>query len=62
MYKLIKNNQVDISFNKCGMTMASNDNINGGIQLVTDVIDFKMLKEKYLVSGLSPAHPLRLHN
>ena len=44
------------------MTMASNDNINGGIQLVTDVIDFKMLKEKYLVSGLLPAHTIRLHN
>ena len=38
--------------------MASNDNINGGIQLVTDVIDFRMLKEKYLVSGLLPAHPI----
>ena len=44
------------------MTMASIDNINGGIELVTDVIDFKMLKEKYLVSGLLAAYPIRLHN
>ena len=42
--------------------MSSNYNINGGIQLVTDVINFKMLKEKYLISGLLPAHPRRLHN
>ena len=27
------------------MTMASNGNINRGIQLVTDVIDFKMLRK-----------------
>ena len=41
--------------------MASNGNINRGIQLITDVIDYKMLKEKYLVGKLS-AHPRRLHN
>ena len=41
--------------------MASNGNIFRGIQLIIDVIDFKMLKEKYLVGMLSP-HPMRLHN
>ena len=41
--------------------MASSGNINGGIQLITDVIDSKMLKGKYLVAMLS-AHPMRIHN
>ena len=41
--------------------MASNGNINRGIQLIIDVIDYKMLKGKYLVGMLS-AHPMRLHN
>ena len=41
--------------------MASNGNINRGIQLIIDVIHYKMLKGKYLVSVLS-AHPMRLHN
>ena len=41
--------------------MASSGNINRGIQLIIDVIDYKMLKGKYLVSMLS-AHPMRLHN
>ena len=59
--KSIKSNQVDISFNKCGIAMASNGNINRGIQLAIDVIDYKMLKGKYLVGMLS-AHPMRLHN
>ena len=39
--------------------MDFNGNINGGIQLIIDVIDYKMLK--YLV-GLLLAHPMRLHN
>ena len=34
--------------------MTSNDTINRGIQLIIDVIDYKMLKGKYLVSMLSP--------
>ena len=41
--------------------MASNGNVNRGIQLISDVIDYKMLKGKYLV-GMVSAHPLRLHN
>ena len=41
--------------------MASNGNIKGGIQLIIDVIDYKMFKGKYLVGMLS-AHPMRLHN
>ena len=44
---------MDISFNKCGMAMASSGNINGEIQLIIDVIDYKMFKGKYLVSMLS---------
>ena len=35
--------------------MASNGNINRGIQLIIDVIDCKMLKGKYLVV-MSSAH------
>ena len=54
-------NQLDISFNKCGIAMASNGNIYRGIQLIIDVIDYKMLKGKYLFGMLS-AHPMRLHN
>ena len=41
--------------------MASDGNINRGIQLIIDVIDYKMLRGKYLV-GMSSAHPMRLHN
>ena len=42
--------------------MASNGNINTGIQLIIDVIDvIKCLKEKYLVGMLS-AHLMTLHN
>ena len=41
--------------------MAFSGNINGGIQLIIDVIACKMLKGKHLVSMLS-AHPMRLHN
>ena len=41
--------------------MASNGNINRGIQLIIDVIDYKILKGKYLVGMLS-THPMRLHN
>ena len=52
---------MDISFDKCGVAIASNGNINRGIQLISDVIDCKMLKEKYLVGMLS-AHPMRLRN
>ena len=47
--------------NTCGIAMASNGNINRGIQLIIDVIDDKMLKEQYLVGMLS-AHPMGLHN
>ena len=32
--------------NKCGKAMTSSCNINKGIQLIIDVIDSKMLKEK----------------
>ena len=41
--------------------MASNGNINRGIQLIIDVIDYKMLKGKYL-AGMLSAHPIRQHN
>ena len=61
MYWSIKSNQVGIVFNKCGIAMASNGNINRGLQLIIDVIDYKMLKGKYLVGMLS-THPMRLHN
>ena len=40
--------------------MASCGNINRGIQLIIDVIDYKMFKEKGLISMLS-AHPMGLH-
>ena len=48
----IKGNQVDISFNKSGIAMASNSNINREIQLIIDVIDCKMFNGKYLVGML----------
>ena len=60
-YYYIKSNQVNISFNKCGIAMASLGNINRGIQSIIDVIDYKMLKGNYLVGMLS-AHPMGLHN
>ena len=41
--------------------MASSGNVNRGIQLIIDVIDCNVLKEKYLV-GILSAHPMRLHN
>ena len=41
--------------------MTSNGNMYRGIQLIIDVIDYKMLKGKYLVGMLS-AHRIRLHN
>ena len=41
--------------------MASNGKIYGGIQLIIDAIDYKMLKGKYLDCMLS-AYPMRLHN
>ena len=41
--------------------MASSGNINREIQLIIDVIDYKMLKGKYLLGMLS-AHPMRLDN
>ena len=53
-----------MDINQCGIAMASNGNINRGIQLIIDVIDHKMLKGKYLV-GISvcmASHPMRLHN
>ena len=37
--------------------MASSGNINREIQLIIDVIDYKMFKGKYLV-GMSSAHPI----
>ena len=46
---------------KTTLAMISNDNINRGIQLIIDVIDYRMLKGKYLVSTLF-AHLVRLHN
>ena len=52
---------MDISFNKCGIAIVSSGNINREIQLIIDVIDYKMFKESpyilvyilYLVSMLS---------
>ena len=41
-----------MNFNKCGITMASGGNINREIQLIIDVIDYKMLKGKYLFGML----------
>ena len=41
--------------------MASSGNINREIQLIIHVMDYKMLKGKYLLGMLS-AHPMRLHN
>ena len=41
--------------------MVSSGNINRGIQLIINVIDYKMLKGKYLVGMLS-TRPMRLHN
>ena len=41
--------------------MASSGNINREIQLIIDVIDYKMLKGKCLL-GMLLAHPVRLHN
>ena len=52
---------MNMNFNKCGITVASSGNINREIQLIIDVIDYKMLKGKYLLGMLS-AHPMRLHN
>ena len=46
---------------KCGTAMASNGSINRGIQLIIDVIHYKMLKGKYLL-GLLSAHPMRPPN
>ena len=57
IYYLIKSNQANISFNKCGIAMASIGNINRKIQSIIDVIDYKMLKANYLVGMLS-AHPI----
>ena len=58
----IKSNQVDISFNKCGIAMASSGNINRETQLVIDIIDYKMFKGKYLVGNtihtMLSAHPI----
>ena len=50
---------MDISFNKCGIAMASSGNINREIQLIIDVIDYKRFKGKYLLGMLS-AHTIRL--
>ena len=52
---------ISVLFNQCGIVMASNGNINKGIQLIIDVIDDKMLKGEYLVGMLS-ADSMRLHN
>ena len=52
---------MDISFNKCGNVMASSGNIKRKIQLIIDVIDYKILNGIYLV-GMLFAHLLRLHN
>ena len=41
--------------------MASSANIDRGTQLIIDVIDYKILKEKYLV-GMISTHLMRLHN
>ena len=46
---------------KVTLAMAFSGNINRGIQLMMDVINYKMLKGKYLVGMLS-SHPMRLHN
>ena len=59
--KAIKWISVLISVSKQWPPMVPNRNIHRGIQLIIDVIDYKMLKGKYLVGMLS-AHPMRLHN
>ena len=41
----IKSNQVDMSFNKCGIAMASSGNINREIQLIIMSSIIKCLKE-----------------
>ena len=46
---------------KYGITMVSSGNINREIQLIIDVIDYNMLKGKYLL-GILSAYPMRLHN
>ena len=61
IYWSIKSNQANMNFNKCGITMVSSGNLNREIQLIIDLIDYKMLKRKYLLGMLS-AHPMRLHN
>ena len=55
---LYTSRSVNISFNKCGiaMAMASNGNINRAIQLIIDVIDYDMLKGKYLVGHPHTPH------
>ena len=36
---------MNISFNKCGIAMAFIGNINGRKNLISDVIDYKVLKD-----------------
>ena len=52
---------IGYQFNKCGIVMVANGNIYRGNQLIIDVIDYKMLKGKFLVGMLS-AQPIRPHN
>ena len=42
IYYSIKSNQVNMNFNKSGIVMASIGNINRGIYLIIDVVDYKM--------------------
>ena len=46
-----------ISISISGIAMASSGNINSEIQLIIDVIDYKLFKGKYLVGMLS-AHSI----
>ena len=56
LFEVISVRVINWIFNKCGIAMASSVNIYREIQLIIDVINYKMLKGKYLVAMLS-AHP-----
>ena len=42
MMMMIKSNQVNMNFNKSDIVIASIGNINRGIYLIIDVVDYKM--------------------
>ena len=51
MYESIKKQSSGYQFNKCGIAMASTGNINKEIQLIIDVIDYKMFNPKQAGGG-----------